>query len=262
MLRYPTFEPIAFHLGPLSVHWYGLMYLFSFIVCWGLLKHRARLSEGRWTMDQIGDLVLYAAFGVILGGRTGYMLFYDLHNFLHAPWIIVKVWEGGMSFHGGLLGVLIAVALWARKFHRSFFDVTDFLAPVVPVGLAAGRVGNFINCDFLGRVTSVPWGMIYPRGGILPRHPSTVYEFLLEGVLLFVVLWLYSAKPRPRMAVSGMFLLGYGAFRVFCEFFRQPDPQLGFLAGGWLTMGELLSIPMILGGILLLVLAYRYKARE
>lgn len=254
MLVYPNINPVAFHIGPLKVHWYGLMYLFSFATGWLLMLYRVKKSEKLWTSEQIADLVFYMALGVILGGRLGYMLFYNLPNFIHEPWIIVKVWQGGMSFHGGMLGSIFMLWLWARRYQKHFIDVTDFVAPIVPIGLAAGRIGNFINAELIGRVTTVPWSVVYPRSGPMPRHPIGIYEFLIEGVLLFIILWWYSSKPKPRWAVSGMFLLLYGCFRVFCEFFRQPDPQLGFIAFGWLTMGQLLSFPMIIAGIIILVL--------
>lgn len=259
MLTYPHFNPVAFHLGPIEVHWYGIMYLISFIVGWFLANYRARQSQGQWTSEAVADLIFYVALGVIVGGRLGYMLFYDFSQFIHQPWIIVKVWEGGMSFHGGFLGVLFMIWLWTRKYKKSFIEVTDFIAPIVPIGLAAGRLGNFINGEILGRMTTVPWRVVYPLGGPFPRHPISIYEFLLEGIALFIILWIFSAKPRPKMAVSGLFLLGYGVFRCFCECFRQPDPQLGFIAFGWLTMGELLSIPMILGGVFILWYVYRYR---
>lgn len=262
MLVYPHINPVAFHIGLLKVHWYGLMYLFSFVVGWLLLLYRVRKSEKSWTSEQIADLVFYMALGVILGGRLGYMLFYDLPNFIHQPWIIVKVWQGGMSFHGGLLGSIFMLWLWARRYQKYFIDVTDLVAPIVPIGLAAGRIGNFINAELIGRVTSMPWGIIYPRGIPMPRHPIGVYEFLMEGVLLFIILWWYSSKPRSRGAVSGMFALLYGSFRIFCELFRQPDPQLGFIAFGWLTMGQLLSFPLIIVGIIILVCTYHKKKRE
>jgi len=249
MFVYPHIDPIAFKLGPLKVHWYGLMYLLSFAIGWLLLKYRAKKFQLNWTPEQITDLVFYGAIGVVIGGRLGYMLFYAFPEFIRAPWMIIKVWQGGMSFHGGFLGVLFMVWWWARKYKVNYFDVTDFIAPVIPIGLAAGRVGNFINGYLWGRVTDVPWAMIYPQAGPVPRHPSEIYEFLLEGVLLFIILWLYSAKPRKRMMVSALFLTGYGCFRFFCEFFRQPDPQLGFIAFHWLTMGMLLSFPMIIGGL-------------
>lgn len=256
MLIYPRINPVAIHLGALKIHWYGLMYLLSFILGWFLMDYRARKFQLHWSRDQIADLVFYIAIGVLLGGRIGYLLFYDLPNFLHAPWIIIKVWEGGMSFHGGLLGVVLMTWLWSRKQQKHFLDVTDFIAPIIPVGLAAGRIGNFLQGELWGKITHVPWAMIYPQAGSVPRHPSEIYEFLLEGVLLFIVLWFYSAKPKPRMAVSALFLLGYGVFRFFAEFFRMPDPQYGYLAFGWLTMGQILSFPMILLGIILMWIAY------
>lgn len=257
MLHWPQFNPIAFHLGPIAVHWYGLTYLVGFIAAWALGVYRAKRSQGEWRSEQLSDLLFYVALGVILGGRIGYTLFYNLPDFLHHPSVIFKVWDGGMSFHGGLLGVIVAILLYCHKSKKNIFQVTDFIAPLVPVGLAAGRVGNFINGELWGRVTTVPWGMIYPQAGPLPRHPSEIYEFLLEGVLLFTLLWLYSAKPRPRMAVSALFLLGYGCARFFAEFFRQPDPQYGFILWHWVTMGQILSAPMIVIGAWLLWYAYK-----
>ncbi len=257
MIPYLNINPIAFKVGPLKVYWYGLMYLFSFAIGWLLIKYRAKKFNTGWTSTQISDLVFFIAVGVIAGARIGYMLFYNLPNFIHAPWIILKIWDGGMSFHGGLLGVIFMLWWWSKRNNESVFTMTDFLAPIVPIGLAAGRLGNFINGYLFGRVTDMPWAMVFPAGGPLPRHPSPIYEFLLEGVFLFIILWTYSARQRPRMAVSGLFLLGYGCLRWVCEFFRQPDPQLGFIAGGWLTMGQLLSVPMIVGGIFVLWFAYR-----
>jgi phosphatidylglycerol:prolipoprotein diacylglycerol transferase len=257
MFIYPRINPIVFHLGVLKVHWYGLMYLLSFLLGWALIRYRCRKFHFGLSVEQVTDLVFYIAVGVIIGGRLGYMLFYNLPNFLHAPWIIVKIWDGGMSFHGGLLGVILIVWWWSHKQHRYFVDVIDFIVPVVPVGLAAGRLGNFLQGELWGKITNVPWAMIYPQADLMPRHPSEIYEFFLEGVLLFIVLWLYSSKPRPRMAVSAMFLIGYGCARCLCEFFRMPDPQYGYLAFGWLTMGQILSFPMILLGIILMWIAYR-----
>ncbi|MGD9108909.1 MAG: prolipoprotein diacylglyceryl transferase [Gammaproteobacteria bacterium] len=257
MFIYPRINPVAFHLGVLKIHWYGLMYLLSFILGWFLMDYRARRFQLHWSRDQIADLVFYIAIGVLLGGRIGYMLFYDLSDFIHAPWIIIRVWDGGMSFHGGLLGVILMTWLWSRKQKKHFLDVTDFIAPIIPVGLAAGRIGNFLQGELWGKITNVPWAMVYPQAGSVPRHPSEIYEFLLEGVLLFIILWFYSAKPKPRMAVSALFLLGYGVFRFFAEFFRMPDPQYGYLAFGWLTMGQILSLPMVIIGAVLLVVAYR-----
>lgn len=262
MLTYPHFNPIAFHIGPLAVHWYGIMYIIAFFGGWGLATLRAYRPGSTWTSEQVSDLIFYAALGVILGGRIGYILFYDLPNFISHPLILFQVWNGGMSFHGGLIGTFIALWLYSRKIHKPVFEVLDFIIPVVPFGLAAGRLGNFINGELSGRVTDVPWAMIFPNAGPLPRHPSMLYEFFLEGVLLFIIIWVYSAKPRPRMAVSGLFALCYSVFRIFVEFFRQPDPQIGFVAFGWLTQGQLLSIPLLLVGILLLWNAYRKPPKK
>lgn len=257
MFTYPQINPVAFTIGPLKVHWYGLMYLTGFVATWLLTLYRVKKFHLNWTKEQITDLIFYAALGVILGGRIGYVLFYDFSAFTQNPLLLLKIWEGGMSFHGGLLGVAIALFGYARYHHRRFFDLTDLIAPMVPIGLGLGRIGNFINGELWGRATTLPWGMIYPHVDQLPRHPSQIYEFLLEGVLLFIILWVYSSKPRPYRAVSGMFVLWYGIFRFILEFFRQPDAQLGFIAFDWLTMGQLLSLPMILFGILLLWLGYR-----
>lgn len=255
-LMYPEIDPIALAIGPVKIHWYGLMYIIGFVGAWGLATLRARKPGNDWTSEQISDLIFYCALGVVIGGRVGYMLFYDFPALIANPLNLFAVWRGGMSFHGGLLGVITAFWLFHRKTGKNIFTIGDFVAPLVPIGLGAGRLGNFINGELWGRVTTVPWGMIYPQAGPLPRHPSELYEFLLEGVLLFLLLWFYSAKPRPRMAVSGLFLLSYGAMRFFVEFFRQPDPQLGTIAWGWLTMGQLLSIPMLLAGLFLIVRSY------
>lgn len=257
MLTYPHINPIALALGPLKVHWYGLMYAIGFLGAWYLGTMRANKPNSGWTPDQISDLIFYAAIGVIVGGRTGYILFYAWPDFIAEPLLLFKIWQGGMSFHGGLIGVIIALWLYARKLNKTFFELADFTAPLVPIGLAAGRIGNFINGELWGRVTDMPWAMIFPNGGLLPRHPSQLYEFLFEGVILFIILWRYSSKPRPRTAVSGLFLICYGSFRFALEFFRQPDVQLGFIAFDWLTMGQILSMPMILLGIFLIKKAYR-----
>ncbi|MBU2710634.1 prolipoprotein diacylglyceryl transferase [Zooshikella harenae] len=253
-------DPIALQLGPLKVHWYGLMYLVGFAGGWALMSYRAKRSNGLWQVEQVSDLLFYIALGVILGGRIGSMLFYHFDAWLENPLQVFKVWDGGMSFHGGLLGVLIAMYFYGKKINKSFFQMTDFIAPMVPLGLAAGRVGNFINGELYGRVTDVSWAMIFPQGGSLPRHPSMLYECALEGVLLFLALWWYSSKPRPRMAVSGLFLLGYGLARFTVEFFREPDSHLGFIAFDWLTMGQLLTVPMIILGIAFIVYAYHCRA--
>jgi phosphatidylglycerol:prolipoprotein diacylglycerol transferase len=256
LFTYPHINPIAFSLGPLKVHWYGLMYLFGFVAAWLLMRYRAKKFNYNWSSEQIADIVFYGALGVILGGRIGYVLFYNFPQYMHHPLTIFAVWDGGMSFHGGMIGVFLAMWAWSIRYKVPYFQLTDFIAPVVPIGLAAGRVGNFINGELWGRVTDVPWAMIYPQVDNLPRHPSEVYEFLLEGVLLFIILWFYSARRPPRIAVSGVFLICYGSFRFFCECFRQPDAQLGFVAFNWLTMGQLLCLPMIILGIILLIIAY------
>ena len=257
MLNYPDFDPVAFRFGPLKVHWYGIMYLVGFAAAWWLGKVRAKRPDSGWNPAEIGDLIFYAALGVVLGGRLGYTFFYGFDNFLANPLSIFRIWEGGMSFHGGLLGVLVAMWLYGRKTGRGFFQVTDFIAPLVPVGLGAGRIGNFINGELWGKPTDLPWGMVFPGAGDLPRHPSMLYEALLEGLVLFVILWWFSVKPRPVRAVSGLFLLCYGLFRFAVEFVRLPDAHIGYIAFGWLTQGQLLSLPMILLGALLLFLAYR-----
>jgi len=257
MLTYPAIDPVALQLGPLKIHWYGLMYLTGFAAAWWLGMRRARQPGSALTPQHVHDLIFYGALGVVLGGRIGYILFYDLASYLAEPLNILKLWQSGMSFHGGLAGVLFALWLYARKLRLGFFVLTDFVAPLVPIGLGAGRIGNFINGELWGKVSDMPWAMIVPGGGPLARHPSQLYQAALEGVLLFVILWLYSARPRPVMAVSGMFLLLYGLFRFAVEFVRLPDAHLGYLAFGWLTMGQLLSLPMLLAGAGLLLFAHR-----
>ncbi len=256
MLQYPHIDPVAISLGPLKIHWYGIMYLVAFGAAWWLGRLRARRSPD-WNDEQISDLIFYGALGVVLGGRIGYTLFYNFGHFISDPVSIFRIWEGGMSFHGGLLGVLVAMWLFGRKYQHGFFELTDFVAPLVPIGLAAGRLGNFINGELWGQPTTLPWGMVFPGAGPLPRHPSQLYEMFLEGIVLFIIVWVYSARPRPRMAVSGVFALGYGVFRFAVEFVRQPDEHLGFIAFSWLTQGQLLSLPLIITGIVLLWLAYR-----
>ena len=252
---FPQIDPVALSLGPLQIHWYGLMYLFGFAGAWWL--GRVRAERYGWTAEQVEDLLFYGAIGVMLGGRLGYALFYDLANNLEHPLNIFKIWQGGMSFHGGLLGVLTAFWLFSRKTGKSYFEISDFIAPMVPIGLFFGRIGNFINGELWGKVSDVPWAMVFPTGGPEPRHPSQLYEAGLEGLVLFLILWLYSAKPKPLGAVSGLFLLGYGFFRFIIEFVRIPDQQYGYLALDWLTMGQILSLPMIILGLFLMVRAYR-----
>ncbi|MGD2137377.1 MAG: prolipoprotein diacylglyceryl transferase [Gammaproteobacteria bacterium] len=257
MLIYPDIDPVAIAFGPFEVHWYGLMYLIGFVGGWWLGRIRAGRPGTEWRKEEISDLLFYIALGVVLGGRVGYTLFYNLPGFLDDPLVLFRIWQGGMSFHGGLLGVLFAMWLYGRHTGRTFFTVTDFIAPFVTIGLGAGRIGNFINGELWGRPTDLPWGMVFPFVDAQPRHPSMLYEALLEGPVLLLVLWVYSRKPRPTMAVSGLFLLCYGLFRFAVEFVRVPDAHIGYLAFGWLTMGQLLSLPMILCGIAFMVYAYR-----
>jgi phosphatidylglycerol---prolipoprotein diacylglyceryl transferase len=257
MLVHPQFDPIAFQIGPVAVRWYGLMYLVGFVlfVVLGKVRARRNLLTG-WHPRDVDDMLFYGVFGVILGGRLGYVLFYKPLHYVAHPLEILQVWSGGMSFHGGFLGVLVALWLFARNRDKRFLDVTDFVAPLVPLGLAAGRLGNFINGELVGRVTDVPWAMVFPQVDGLPRHPSQLYQFGLEGVVLFLLLWWYAGRARPMGAVSAMFLIGYGAFRFIAEFAREPDNFLGFLAGG-LTMGQWLSLPMMAAGVVMLVWSYR-----
>ncbi|QNH18127.1 prolipoprotein diacylglyceryl transferase [Xanthomonas sp. SS] len=266
-------DPIAFSLGPVKVHWYGLMYLAAFASAWWL--GRLRIRAGRLPgvdMEGFSDLLFYAMLGVVLGGRIGYMLFYALGDFLANPLLIFKVWDGGMSFHGGLIGVLVAAAWWSRKSRLHFFDTMDFVAPLVPLGLGFGRVGNFVGGELWGKFTNAGWGVIFPRtpelqdwplaqiqaqyaSGALDkfaRHPSQLYEAVLEGLVMFAMLWAFSLRPRRRYAVSGLFALLYGVFRFAVEFVRVPDAPIGYLAFHWLTMGQILSTPLILLGLFLL----------
>ena len=270
---YPEINPVAFSLGPVKVHWYGISYMVAFLLGWWLARWKASRLEG-WSVKHVDDLLFYAVLGVILGGRIGYILFYGFNDWLDDPARLIRVWEGGMSFHGGLLGVLVAMFLFAKKHGKSFFQVTDFIAPIVPVGLFTGRIGNFINGELWGGPTEVPWGMqvscekFYylcvnklnlPAGTQLtpPLHPSQLYEAALEGIVLFVVLWLLAARRVPRMVVSGTFLLLYGLFRSLVELVRMPDSHIGYLWAEWLTMGQLLSLPMMLIGALLIYLGYK-----
>ena len=252
---YPTIDPVALSLGPIHIHWYGLMYLFGFTGAW--LLGRARAERYGWTAEQVEDLLFYGAIGVILGGRLGYSLFYDLESNIANPLNIFKIWQGGMSFHGGLLGVMAAFWLYSRKTGKTYFEISDFIAPMVPIGLFFGRIGNFINGELWGLVSDVPWAMVFPNGGPLPRHPSQLYEAGLEGLVLFIILWFFTIKPKPAGAVSGLFLLLYGLFRSLVEFVRIPDQQYGYFAFDWLTMGQILSLPMILLGTFILLRAYR-----
>ncbi len=257
MITYPSFDPVIVALGPVEVHWYGMMYLLGFLGAWWLAKWRTRHYHLGWTAEDIGDVLFYAALGVIIGGRVGYILIYDPLSVLVDPLRVFRIWEGGMSFHGGLLGVIIAMYLFAKRVRRPFWQVTDFLVPLAPLGLGLGRLGNFINGELWGRVSDVPWAMVFPRADNFPRHPSQLYEMGLEGGLLFAFVWWYARRPRPNGTVSAVFLVGYALCRFIVEFFRQPDVELGFVAFGWLTMGQVLSILMCLVGLMLYVWARR-----
>lgn len=282
MMIHPQYDPIALSLGPLDVHWYGLTYLLAFAAAFGLAWYRSTKRDD-WTADMVSDLIFYGALGVILGGRVGYVLFYQFGELLQNPAYLFRVWEGGMSFHGGFLGVMLSTWLFARKYKKTPFQVFDFVVPIVPTGLLFGRLGNYINGELWGRISdgSYNWLMYFPQAKrsdmtllqsnpalqelmlevngqyLLPRHPSQLYQALTEGVLLFLLVWWYSAKPRPRMAVSGLFMSGYGCSRFMTEFFRQPDIDQGFILLGWVTKGQILSAPMIIVGIILMVYAYK-----
>ena len=270
MLIHPQINPVALQLGPLAIHWYGLTYLAAFGLFFFLASLRLRhepyasiTGPGAWSRKDIEDILFLGVMGVVIGGRLGYCLFYKPGYYLAHPLEILAVWQGGMSFHGGMLGVLASQIWFARSRRRPWLQVMDFIAPCVPTGLAAGRVGNFINGELWGRFSALdlPWGMVFPHSGsLLPRHPSQVYQFLLEGLLLFVLLWLYARKPRKMGQVSGAFLVGYGVFRFIAEFFREPDDFLGILALG-LSMGQWLCIPMIAAGVWLWIWASNRSSR-
>lgn len=255
MLQYPQFDPVALQIGPVAIHWYGLMYLLAFALVYGLGRYRLlRNPAAIMTPKGLEDLIFYSVLGVVLGGRLGYVVFYKPDYYLQHPLEIAYLWQGGMSFHGGLIGVIVVMLLFARKKGLPFLAVSDFIAPLIPLGLGAGRLGNFINGELWGRPSDVPWAMVFPQSGDnLPRHPSQLYELGLEGLLLFAVLWIYSRKPRPLGRVSALFLMGYGALRFAVEFTREPDNFLGLLAGG-MSMGQWLSLPMFLAGLLLFVI--------
>lgn len=261
MIPFPEINPVAIEIGPLKVHWYGLMYLLAFALVWILGRYRIKKGMIDLTQQRFEDLIFYGVLGVILGGRLGYILFYQPSFYLAHPLEIFSIWDGGMSFHGGLLGVLLAMYLFGRKVGKTFFEMTDFIAPLVPLGLACGRLGNFINGELWGRPADVPWAMIFPGAGNIPRHPSQIYQMLLEGILLFIILWLFSGKKRPVGQVSAVFLMGYGVFRFIAEYTREPDSYLGFLALGF-SMGQWLSIPMILTGIYLYISSTKKTANN
>lgn len=257
MLNYPEFDPVIFSIGPLAIRWYGLMYVIGFVAGWLLARKRAQKSWSAVRPEQVDDLIFYCMLGVIVGGRLGYSIFYGLDYWRNDPLYVFRITQGGMSFHGGLLGVMFAMWLYGRRvLRKGMLQVTDFVAPLVPIGLGTGRIGNFINGELWGKPTDLPWAFNVNGVGL---HPSQLYEAVLEGLVLFMILWMYSAKPRPRMAVSGLFLVCYGVMRFCIEFVRVPDADFGYLAFGWVTMGQVLTAPMILGGAILLLLAYRNK---
>ncbi|AIL31993.1 prolipoprotein diacylglyceryl transferase [Basilea psittacipulmonis] len=261
MLVFPDFDPVAISVAGIDIHWYGLMYLLGFLLAYLLGRYRIRHKQLPFTLKQFEDMLFYGAMGVIIGGRLGFILFYQFQEYMANPIMILEVWKGGMSFHGGFLGVLCAMWLYGYRQKISFFTLTDFIAPLIPLGLVAGRLGNFINGELWGRVTDVPWAMVFPTGGPVPRHPSQLYEMFLEGFLLFAILWVYSRKPRATGKVSGLFLIGYGSFRFLVEFVREPDYFLGKLALG-LSMGQWLSLPMIVIGVWLYFVWSKKRSSE
>ncbi|OBT06637.1 prolipoprotein diacylglyceryl transferase [Vibrio sp. UCD-FRSSP16_10] len=260
-LTFPHIDPVLLEIGPISIRWYGLMYLLGFAFAMWLANRRADKPNSGWTREQVSDLLFLGFLGVVVGGRIGYVIFYHFDLFLDNPLYLFKVWTGGMSFHGGLIGVISAMGYYAYKNNRTFFNVADFIAPLIPFGLGVGRIGNFMNDELWGRVTDVPWAIMFPSGGYLPRHPSQLYEAFLEGIVLFLILNFFIRKPRPAGAVSGLFLMGYGSFRFIVEYFREPDSQLG-LFGDWISMGQILSTPMIVIGALMVLWAYKYNAKS
>lgn len=260
MLTYPNIDPVALEVGPVAIHWYGLMYVIGFAGAWVLGRWRARRPDSPVTAQQVDDLIFFGAIGVVAGAKIGYNLFYNLPGLVDDPLALVRLWEGGMSFHGGLLGVILMLIAYTWSQRIDLFRLADFGAPLVPIGLGAGRLGNFINAELWGKPSDVPWAMVYPPLGPEPRHPSQLYQMGMEGVALFILLWWFSAQPRPRGAVAGLFLVGYGVFRWIAEFFRMPDAHIGYLAFGWLTMGQILTLPMILAGAGLIWWGYRRAA--
>jgi phosphatidylglycerol---prolipoprotein diacylglyceryl transferase len=259
---HPFIDPVAITLGPIRLHWYGLMYLVGFLAFWWLGTLRARRPDSPLNPQQVSDLLFWGVLGVIVGGRLGHVLFYNLEALAHDPLMVLRVWEGGMAFHGGLVGVLVVAWWYARKIGEPFLRLGDFVAPLVPIGLGAGRIGNWINGELWGKPTDLPWAMVFPAADYLPRHPSQLYQAFLEGAVLFTVLWVVSRKPRPIGMVSGLFLLLYGAFRFLVEFVRVPDAHIGYLAFGWLTMGQLLSVPLILAGLALVAWSRRESGKR
>lgn len=262
MLVHPNPDPVAIHLGFISIHWYGLMYLAAFaqFVLLGRLRlKQVHLQAQGWTKDHIDDMLFYGVLGVVVGGRLGEVLFYQPMYFLSHPEEIVMIWKGGMSFHGGFLGVLIAMAIWAKRAQMPLVYVFDFIAPLVPLGYAAGRIGNFINHELPGRIASadLPWAMIWP-GVSYPVHPSPIYQALVDGLLLFIIVWIFSKKARPPLAIGALFVMLYGCARFFTEYFRTPDYEVNFI-GITISAGQMLSLPMIIAGAIMLYMSYRGK---
>ena len=262
MLHYPQIDPIALQIGPVAIHWYGLMYLIGFALVWLLGRWRINRGYTDLSLRDLEDIIFYCVLGVVAGGRLGYALFYKPSEYLAHPLEIFYLWQGGMSFHGGLVGVIVVLLIFARKRNKPLLEIGDFVAPLIPLGLAAGRLGNFINGELWGRPTTLPWGMVFPQSqdGIA-RHPSQLYEMGLEGFALFAVVWLFARKKRPMGQVSAVFLMGYGTFRFLAEFTREPDYYLGLLAGG-LSMGQLLSLPMVLAGAIIFAWSAKKSNRE
>ncbi|WP_040975945.1 prolipoprotein diacylglyceryl transferase [Necropsobacter massiliensis] len=261
-LAFPQFDPVIFSLGPVSLRWYGMMYLIGFVFARWLAVRRANRPNSSWTTEQVDNLLFNGFLGVFLGGRIGYVMFYQFDYFLQDPLYLFRVWEGGMSFHGGLIGVILAMYITAKLQKRSFWATADFVAPLIPFGLGMGRLGNFINDELWGRVTDVPWAVLFPSGGYLPRHPSQLYEAVLEGLVLFFILNQFIKKPRPTGAVAGLFLTFYGLFRFIVEFFREPDAQLGLFFGQQISMGQILSTPMIIIGLIIIAVAYQSAVKK
>ena len=265
MLLQPDIDPIALSIGPLfgygpiNLYWYGITYIIGFLGAYLIGTYQARKSNSGWNQTEVNDLVFYCALGGMIGGRIGYMVFYNFNVLIADPMQMIRFWEGGMSFHGGLLGSMVSLAMFSKVYNKNYFDVFDFGSPMVPLGLLSARIGNFIGGELWGRATDLPWGMVFrnAEAGGIARHPSQLYQAFLEGFVLFVVMIWYTSKPKPRMGTLGLFLICYGSFRFIVEFVRQPDVGLGFIAFGWLTMGQLLSLPMIIGGVVFMSLGYR-----
>ena len=259
-LAFPNIDPVIFSVGPISMHWYGVMYLLGFAFAYWLGIRRAKNSNGIWSAEQVDQLLYNGFFGVVLGGRIGDVFFYSFDRFLEDPLYLFRIWEGGMSFHGGLIGVIVSMIWTSYRQQRNFWQTADFIAPLIPFGLGLGRIGNFINDELWGRVTDVPCAVMFPSGGYLPRHPSQLYEAFLEGLVLFFILNLFIRKPRPAGSVAGLFLLGYGVFRFMVEYFREFDPNVN-TAADLITRGQLLSLPMVIGGLVIIALAYKLNKK-